>query len=66
MSFRVQLTQAQRHVEEAEKGIEEQIVLSERLAADGHNTAAAERLLATLIEILEKLTLHRDELERES
>ena len=65
-SLRAQLTQAQRHVEQAEKSIEEQILLIERLAADGHNTDAAERLLVTLTEVMEKLTLHRNELEREA
>jgi hypothetical protein len=34
--------------------------------ASGHGTEAAEQLLATSIDLMTKLTLHRDPLEREA
>jgi hypothetical protein len=65
-SFREQLAQAHEHVRQAQKRIEEQIILIDRLRWDGHDTQAAERLLTTFIDLMAKLTLHRDELEREA
>ena len=40
--------------------------LIERLRSDGHDTTMAERLLATFLDLMAKLTLHRDELEGEA
>jgi hypothetical protein len=56
------LEMAQRHVAEGEVRVVHQIDLVAELARDGHNTARAEALLATL-----KNTLHlmRDVLARE-
>ena len=62
-SLRAQLAQVQGRLEEAEKHIEDQIVLIEQLRADRHYAGAAEHFLATLIDLLTKLTLHRNKLE---
>jgi len=42
------------------------VILIDRLRLDGYDTAAADRLLQTFLELMTKLTLHRDELEREA
>ena len=65
-SLREQLTQARDHVLQVQKRIEAQTMLIDRLRADGHDTAMAEQLLATFIDLMTKLTLHRDSLEREA
>ena len=65
-SLQVELEQARSHVEQAQKRIEEQVILIERLRSDRHDAAAAERLLATFIDLMGKLTVHRDNLEREA
>jgi hypothetical protein len=65
-SLRKQLAEAREHVVQAQKRIEQQVILIDRLRSDGHDTAAAERLLATLIDLMTQLTLHRDKLEREA
>jgi hypothetical protein len=65
-SLQAQLLQAHEHVRQAQKRIEEQVILIDRLRSDGHDTQAAERLLTTFIDLMAKLTLHRDELEREA
>ena len=65
-SLQVELEQARSHVEEAQRRIEEQVILIERLRSDRHDTAAAERLLATFIDLVAKLTVHRNNLEREA
>ena len=65
-SVEMRLAQAQSDVEEIEKRIDDQIVLIERLAAEGHDTDAAEHLLATLINLMDRLTCHRHALEREA
>ena len=65
-SLREQLAQARDHVVQAQKRIEQQTILIDRLRSDGHDAAAAERLLATFIDLMTKLTLHRDQLEREA
>jgi hypothetical protein len=46
--------------------IEAQTTLIERLRSAGHDTAAADRLMATFLDLMTKLTMHRDELEREA
>jgi hypothetical protein len=65
-SLAEQLAQARQHVEQARQRIEDQTALISRLQSDGHDTKAAERLLATFIDLTTKLTLHRDLLEREA
>ena len=65
-SLREQLAQARDHVVQAQKRIEQQTILIDRLRSDGYDAAAAERLLATFIDLMTKLTLHRDQLEREA
>jgi chromosome segregation ATPase len=62
-SLRAQLAQVQGRLEEAEKHIEDQIVLIEQLRADRHDTDAAEHFLATLTDLLTKLTSQRNKLE---
>ena len=61
-----QLEQAREDVENVKRRIEEQSALIERLQSDGHDTGAADRLMATFLDLLNKLTLHRDILEREA
>ena len=62
----LQLDQAREHVRQLERRIVEQTLLIEQLRSDHHNTEAAERLMATFLELMTKLTLHRDELERQA
>jgi hypothetical protein len=64
LSLQAQLEQAQRHLEQVEKRLDEQILFVERLAANGQATDAAERLLAILIERIGTSTLRRDRLEQ--
>jgi hypothetical protein len=64
-SLREQLFQAREHVVHAQKRIGQQTILIDRLRSDGHDTEAAERLLATFIDLMTKLTVPRNELERE-
>jgi hypothetical protein len=65
-SLREQVDQAREHVRQAQQQIEVQTALISRLQSDGHDTEAAGRLLATFIDMMTKLTLHRDALEREA
>ena len=65
-SLGLQLDQAREHVRRTQERIEEQTDLIARLRSDGHDTDAAERLLATFIDLMAKLTLHLDEMEREA
>ena len=64
-SQREQLEQAREHVRQAQQRIEDQTALISRLHSDGHDAQAAEQLLATFIDLMTRLTLHRDRLERE-
>lgn len=59
-----ELRQARAHVAQARSCIEDQTALIERLRSDGHDTEAAERLLAVFIDVMGKLSLHQEELER--
>ena len=61
-----QLHHARVDVENARRRIEEQSALIERLQSDGHDTGAADRLMATFLDLLGKLTIHRDAPEREA
>ena len=61
-----QLEQAREHVRQAQQRIEDQTALISRLRSDGHNTEPAESLLATFIDLMTRLTLHRELLEREA
>ena len=63
-SLTEQLNQARDHVAQAQKRIDEQVVLIERLQADGHDTGTADHLLATYIELMAKLTVYCSDLER--
>ena len=65
-SLRQQLDQAREHVAHARQRIEEQTALIERLRSDGHSTEAAEQLLAVYLDLMGKLALHREMLEREA
>lgn len=65
-SQREQLDQAREYVWQAQQRIEDQTALISRLQSDGHDTNAAEQLLATFIDLMTRLTLHRDLLEREA
>ena len=65
-SQKEQLEQAREHVRTAQTRIEAQTALIDRLRSDGHDTGAAERLLATFLDLLTRLTLHRDQVEREA
>lgn len=58
-----QLAQAKEQVEHAQRRIEEQINLIERLRADGHDTKLADLLLITLLDVRLKFTRHLDALE---
>ena len=65
-SLQVQLEQAREHVSRAQERVELQVDLIERLRSDHHDTAAAESLLAMFLDVMTKLTLHRDRLEHEA
>lgn len=52
------LVQAQRHVGEAEQRVAQQRRLIAQLAADGHDTAEAEKFLETLIQALAAMREH--------
>jgi hypothetical protein len=62
-SRRAELDQARQQVEHAQKRIEEQIDLIERLRADGHDVRLAELLLVTLLDVRLKFSRHLDALE---
>jgi hypothetical protein len=59
MTAEQQLAEADRHIAEAEVHILRQRTLIEQLVADGHDTAEAEAVLATLLASLEALRAHR-------
>ncbi len=59
-----ELRQAREHAEQARQRVIDQTALIERLRSDGHDTEAAEQLLAVFIEVTAKLTFHRNRLER--
>ena len=59
-----ELRQAREHVALANQRVVDQTVLLDRLRSDGHDTEAAEQLLAVFMDVAEKLTFHRDRLER--
>ena len=59
-----ELRQAREHAEQAEQRVIDQTALIERLRSDGHDTKAAEQLLAVFIEVAGKLSFHRNRLER--
>jgi len=65
-SRKLQLDQAREHVRHTQWRIEEQTDLIASLRSDGHDTTAAELLLATFIDLLGKLALHLNQLEREA
>ena len=65
-SLSLQLDQAKEHVRQLARRIVEQTLLIEQLRSDRHDTAAAERLMATFLDLMTKLTLHREGLEREA
>ena len=65
-SLGMQLERAREDVTLVRERIEEQTALIERLKSDGHDTGAAEHLLATFLDLMTKLTMHRDALEREA
>lgn len=59
-----ELRQAREHLELAHRRVAEQTALIERLRSDGHDTVAAEQLLAIYIEVMGKLSVHLGILER--
>ena len=59
-----ELKQARQQVEQAQRRIEEQIGLIERLRADGYDVQMAELLLVTLVEVRLKFARHLDSLEQ--
>jgi len=59
-----ELKQARQQVEQAQRRIEEQIDLVERLRADGYDVQLAELLLLTLLEVRLKFELHLNTLEQ--
>ena len=56
-SLSLQLDQAREHVRQLERRIVHQALLIEQLRSDRHDTAAAERLMATFLDLMTKLTL---------
>ena len=62
-SRREELAQARQQIEHAQRRIEEQIDLIERLKRDGHDVRLAELLLVTLLDVRLKFTRHLDALE---
>ena len=65
-SLREQLANARADMEVVRQRIETQTALIERLQSDGHDTGAAEELLATFLGLLGKLSLHQEALERDA
>lgn len=63
-SLKLQLDQARELVEQAKQRVADQTALIEQLIADGHDPVAAQRLLATLLQVLDSLAAHLHELER--
>ena len=59
-----ELRQAREHAEQAHRRVIDQTALIERLQSDGHDTEAAEQLLAVFIDLAGKLSFHRNRLER--
>lgn len=60
------LAMAKRHVAEGEEHVERQKMLIAELARDGHDTAVAQKLLATLEQLQVQFTAERERLEREA
>ena len=65
-SLRRQLDQAREHLAQVRLRIEEQTTLIERLRSDGYSAEPAERILATYIDLMGKLAVHQETLEREA
>ncbi len=63
-SLKEQLEQARNHVEHAKQRVTDHTALIAKLVADGHDPIPAQRLLTTLLEVLDKLTHHLAEMER--
>ena len=59
-----ELRQARDHAEQAQQRVIDHTALIERLRSDGHDTEAAEQLLAVFVEVAGKLSFHRNRLER--
>jgi Cdc6-like AAA superfamily ATPase len=56
------LSEADRHIVEAEAAVTKQIAEIEKLRRDGHNTLAAEELLKNFERSLEVMHAHRQEI----
>lgn len=63
-SLKVQLDQARQHVVQAKQRVTDQTALIARLITDGHDPIPAQRMLATFLKVLDMLTDHLAELER--
>lgn len=63
-SLQRELELARQYVRDTQQRIEDQTELIERLRADGHDPAPAERLLATFLQLMDVLTTERNKLER--
>ena len=63
-SLKLQLDQAREYVEQARKRVADQTALIAQLIADGHDPEPAQRLLVAFLEVLDTLTAHLAELER--
>jgi hypothetical protein len=59
------LESANRHLDQAQRRIEEQVIAIERLREKQLDTAGAERLLATYLDVMDTLVLHRDRIAEE-
>ena len=64
-SVTIRLMQARERLRQAQLRVEEQVVLIEQLADTGRSTAAAERLLATYMAIMDQFSVRCDRLQRE-
>ena len=64
-SFQDQLARAHADIDLVQRRIEDQSALIERLQQDGYDTGQAEHLMATFLELLTKLTVHLETLERQ-
>lgn len=64
MSELSKLELARENVKLATERIQDQVTLIEKIKADGHDTSAAERLLATFLDVSDLFAKKVEELER--
>jgi hypothetical protein len=56
------IERAKRHVVDAEKRVAKQRVLVDELERDGHRTAGARELMQVMVDLLDQIRTHADEI----